>query len=250
MTWPTTFCITCRETADVPPGRADLIRQHFADHGIEPNFIQGVHGRSWGLDTRLWHHRDAEARGALLEGCAAVVAMGRGGISDEGLLEEVWRRVLSPHYLAYRIDPGHIGLCLSHWMCWTLALHMGLEEVLICEDDVSFCGDFRQEFEARYAALPKDWQVWYIGYLERPLRSKQMIGSNLCKFPVAPFGTHAMLIRRSALPVLLDRCVGAYTHVDQLIGERALPHLNWYASWPSIAGQHSADGSWPHAVGW
>lgn len=173
--------------------------------------------------------------------------MAENGATDAALLSQLWTKALRSCRCSYRIDAGHIGLCLSHWMVWQIAWHAGYEEVLVCEDDVDLLSGFRERFLAQRAALPADWQVWYVGCINahecRPHSGQFRVPAG------CPFGTHCMLIRRSALPVLLDRCVGAYTHVDQLIGERALPHLRTYVSHPTLAVQRSYDGRWPHAVG-
>ncbi len=249
MTFPTTYCIHCPETTE-PPNRAGLVAEHFAEHNLPVTFVRGVHGRTWGLDTRLWHHRDSAARAQIIEGCRQVAAIGEGDASDEHLLHEVYNRPLCGYRDAYRIDAGHIGLCLSHWNCWQLAWLTNLQEALICEDDVHFLPSFRKRFAQHHAELPRDWQVWYCGCLNLETTKKTMVTKHLCTLPSGyPFGTHCMLVRRSALPVLLDKCVGAYTHVDSLIAEKGLPHLKWYASYPTLARQHSADGVWPHAVG-
>lgn len=185
-------------------------REHFAAAGVPARFIQGFYGRSWGLETRLWAHQNP----------------------PDG----------------FKIDTGHIGLCLSHWMVWQIALDRGLDEVLICEDDAIFCPDFLNQYSQHRAELPADADIWYVGSL----------GSDHLRHATAnlrhldhrgPHGTHCYLVRRSALPVLLECCQEARVYIDQSINGNAMPHLIGYASAPSLVGQHSYEGTWPHAVG-
>lgn len=246
---PPVFCLTCKQSTE-PPGRAELVRAHFAEHGIEATFMQGYHGRSWGLDTRLWHHRDPEAREALIEGCRQVINLAEAGLSDTDLIEEVYRRVLSGQTDAYRIEPGHVGLCLSHFLAWSIAWHKNLQEVIICEDDVQFHSGFREQFAEHRAQLPADWQIWYAGHLQHMgFGQQQHVAGPIYEVPKGVCGTHCMLIRRDALPVLMTECCEARTHIDALINECAVPKLKCYASYPTLARQKSADGIWPHAVG-
>ncbi len=61
MTIPPAYCITCEQT----PERRPVAEKHFADAGLSVAFVQGIHGRTWGLsgDTglilshwMLWQH--------------------------------------------------------------------------------------------------------------------------------------------------------------------------------------------------
>lgn len=149
----------------------------------------------------------------------------------------------------WKIDTGHVGLLLGHWMVWQIAWDRGVPEVLICEDDAIFCSDFLARYAQHRAELPADAQIWYCGSVGQCDHLRQATPNLRHLDHRGPHGTHAYWCRRDALPVLLDKCQEARVYIDQSINYNAMPHLIGYASCPSLVGQHSAEGSWPHAVG-
>ena len=49
------------------------------------------------------------------------------------------------------VSPGNAGLSLGHWHLWQHLYESGVEEAIICEDDVVFPADFRERFAAARA---------------------------------------------------------------------------------------------------
>lgn len=186
-------------------------RAHFYERGIPAHFVQGVHGLTWGLQTEKWTHRNGPG---------------------------------------YRIDPGHVGLCLSHWLLWSHLWLSGVEEAVVCEDDCIFQPDFLEQFSAARATLPDDWLLWYVGTVPNAAATRAPVSATVSRYVEGvPFGTHCYALRRAALPTLLETCQEARLHIDLLIAEKALPKLagRWYVS--DLVGQHSSNGTWAHAVG-
>lgn len=137
------------------------------------------------------------------------------------------------------VHPKHVGLCLSHWMVWQYARLSQAPEVLFFEDDVRLCAGFAEEFRRSLAAVPADWQMVYVGHCCAD--GKPTIRYNDRAAAVHwPLCTHAYLLRRSALDVLLEHAAEAKTHIDQLLVENVLNHhkLQCYTMLPGLATQH------------
>ena len=122
------------------------------------------------------------------------------------------------------MTPGHIGNCLSHWMLWRLIEAGGDEEALILEDDATFAEDFKELFFKLRARLPADWQFCFVGSLglddEPRASTREFVSNGLCRVP-NPRGMHCYLVRRSALPVLIETMQQARKPVDQQLSDDA-----------------------------
>lgn len=248
------FCITCAQSDRRPKTEA-----HFRARGLDVTFFQGIHGKTWGLDTRLWAHRDpVKGLAETMRGCQEMLNVAEmADLPAQTVLDLTHKRIFPSggSAVGYRIDAGHIGLCLTHWSLWQHIWLSGLEEALIMEDDVDLIDEFGYWFSVHRGELPADWQVWYAGTLDTSSYKSERISRHLCNNLNMrdgkgwPWGTHCYAVKRSALPILMEKCQEARLHIDQLIDEKALPHLKWYCSIPSLANQHSASGTWPHDVG-
>jgi GR25 family glycosyltransferase involved in LPS biosynthesis len=186
-----------------------------------------------------------EAGGRRERAAAQFAAHGLGVTFVEGIYAPTWglRTVLeaSP---GYTMPPGQVGCLLSHYMLWQALLLRGDEEALVFEDDVRLEEDFVARLAVVYAELPAGWQLLYVGTDGTERERRRYLTKHLVTIPT-PFGTHAYLARRSALPVLLDTNRQARTHIDLQIAQNTLPRLSYYVSWPSLAGQFSTEGAWP-----
>ncbi len=192
-------------TCTETPERGECAALHFAGVGLQTTFWRGVHGMTWGLRTD--------------KGCKP---------ADPG----------------YRIHPGQIGLILAHWSLWQHVYLSGAPEALILEDDAAFGADFLDRFAEAKKELPENWEFCYVGWGGAVGHSSGRTASWRA-VQGCPFGTHAYLVKRAALPVLLDTNREARTHIDIQIFENSLPHLQAYVCTPSLAGQHSQEGRWP-----
>jgi hypothetical protein len=125
-------------------------------------------------------------------------------------------------------------------MVWTLIWHMGHEEAIVFEDDAFFGPMFHREYERARRRLPDDWQVCYLGWLHSG-HDRDMKQVRDCIYTVngCPFGTHAMLLRRDAVRILLDTQRDTNDHIDISIHKHSLPKLKTYFVYPSIVAQRS-----------
>ncbi len=187
-----------------------MVRKHFEEQALDVFMFYGVHGRTFGLRTVIPYEEDHSGSG-------------------------------------YCITPGHVGLVLSHWCLWNVLQHLPGDEFLVFEDDVNLVPDFKNRFADAYSKLPMDWQFVFVGHVGVP-NNPRTINDSIQQVSWA-FGTHAYLVKRSALPTLLHTNRIVWSNIDIQLARRSLPHLHTYAFAPSLAGQHSADLTWPHSTG-
>lgn len=204
-----------RKIKVLPPGfciildetteRTEAAKEHFSKSGVtDVAFVGGFNGRKMGLDTEIWS-------GEVANGV--------------------------PCYNS----PGQIGLCLSHRMLWRMIWEKGLPEALILEDDAIFCEHFLERFPHFYADVPDDWQLIFPGpYDIGPETWTQITDRVVVDLP---YRTHAYLIRRSAIPILLEETNTVRNHIDVLL-RRCLPKLKAYCFATSLVKQRTAEGEW------
>lgn len=214
MTVPV-YMLVCDEL----PERQAAVRAHLKERGVEATWWKGFHGTTWGLETCKEH--------------------------DPGK----------------RISPGHVGLNLGVWAMWQHAFlsapgqHSSpapSDPIIFFEDDAvlpvgfhAHINDLRDELET---TIP-DWDLVFIGLAEAEPhvwhKVIERIGSpdsRLCTIS-NPFGTHALMVRRRALPVLMDKMRVAERNLDQQLWSRVLQpgHLKWCAVLPTLVTQRTFD---------
>lgn len=182
------------------PERKKIAAEHFKRRGLKVEMFDGVHGLTWGIGTGQWF---ADKR-------------------DAG---------------NWVIPPGHVGLNLSHWMLWSHLWHANVPEAIILEDDAVLGKSFQADFDAAKATLPSDWQFWYLGTVGTPERKQ--LNDRLSLVSGCVFGTHAYVVKRAALPILLAGMQSCQDHIDVLLTRLDLKR---YAS--ELVRQRTADGSW------
>lgn len=182
------------------PSRREIAEKTFASQEIPVEFFEGIHGESFGVKTTIPN------------------------------LEEV-------PGLEYYITPGHIGCILSHYMLWKTLESLPENEFLIFEDDVQLADGFREKFIEYCQELPEDWQFVYVGYV--PLQNESPVKLTEHVAVYKPYGTHAYMVKKSALPTLLETNKILWYHIDMQIRSRSLPLLKHYTLNPSLASQRS-----------
>ncbi len=207
------YCLVCSEL----PERTTACKEHFAIHGVDATFWRAFHGKTFGLRTT---HEYEPGK---------------------------------------TLPQGHVGLNCSFW---ALCQHIHLtgqendadpnQPVLILEDDVRFPDDFpgalrgvNRDLESSFP----DWDLVFLGLTQHEPHVWNFVterigppNSRLLRLN-DPFGTHALMIRRRAFPVLLEHMAIAQRNLDQQLYARVLKpgHLKWCAVLPSIVEQRTAD---------
>lgn len=189
------------------PSRTKWASEQFKRLQLPAVFFNGIHGNTFGLESRYVYNYEPSP---------------------------------NPHA---SISSGHIGLILSHYMLWTHLWHAGVEEALILEDDAIFCAHFPSVFEEYYCQLPADWNFCHVGHVGIENKPTVPINDKIIKANF-PFGTHAYLVKRDALPVLIETNHLAWGPLDIQIGCRSFNRLNYYSFKDSIINQHTAQGNW------
>lgn len=186
-------------TCSQTPERKKSTEEHLRNCGIIPNWWLGFHGKTWGLKPII------------------------NGPSPKDYM-----------------SVGHIGLNLSYWALWQHLLYEDDNEFLLFEDDVVLCENFQQKFENCKIDLPKNWQFVYVGHIGLEDReSPKLITKRVGELREYPVGTHAFLVNKSALLILLEENQRVELPIDEQLAKYTLPKLNVYAFLPSLANQRS-----------
>ena len=197
---PKTFCITLKDT----PERKRITEKHFIDNKLDVIFFNGINGNTFGLKSTIPYMDDDP--------------------TGDGFL----------------LKTGQIGCLLSHYMLWQTLWHLPHDEFLILEDDVILTENFKENFIKYKSQLPSDWQYVFVGHCCLPPEENQIkISDNIITTNHPPMCTHAYMIRRSAIPVLLDTNHIAWAAVDIQIQKKSLNFLKHYVFIPPLINQQS-----------
>ena len=197
---PKIFCLTLKDT----PKRREYAEKHCKQHGLDVTFFEGINGAKFGLKTTIPYKDD------------------------------------DPDGPDIFIKQGRIGCLLSHYMLWQTLWHLPHEEILILEDDVFLCEDFEKRFLEFKKQLPDDWQYVFVGHCCLPPEDYQLkVTDNIITTTHAPMCTHAYMIKKSSIPVLLDTNHQAWSAVDIQIQKKTLKILKHYVFMPPLVEQVS-----------
>lgn len=187
---PRIFCVSLRET----PKRREEAIKYFQQVGLQVEMFDGIHGESFGLKTTIPNYNIVPGR-------------------------------------EYFIPQGAVGCILSHLMLWNVLINQPDDEFLVVEDDILLCDDFFEKFTKFKLELPEDWQMAYIGWLPPGNKGGEDIVhvSENVVIP-HPVCTHAYLVKKSALKILIETNQLAWSPLDMQISQRSLPKIKYYAS--------------------
>lgn len=188
-------------TAKYLPWRDAKAAERFKEAGLDVEFFYGLNGTAWGLTTTttVW---DAERDNP------------------------------------YRISPGQASITISKMMLLQHALDKGNEEIIMFENDVKFCDNFKEEFAKSYAALPDDWEAVHIGFCcdggkpKTPVNDRvQIIPGVLC--------CHALMFKRPAMKLAMETLRDSYggTPSDTILAHKVYPKLKHFCLVPQLAFQ-------------
>lgn len=180
------------------PERAERCKQHLLDMQLDSHFITGIHAKTFGLMTHHTYDFDHPSEG-------------------------------------YRIPAKHVGLFLSHYMCWQIA-SMNQEPTLIMEDDVFF---ERQP----YAILEElknylnEWDMIFVGSGNTFDKPHKQVFEHLYEVQY-PQCTHAYLISQSAAKRLLLEQRKCFAPIDLSLIHVSLPTMKVLTFLPRLASQY------------
>jgi GR25 family glycosyltransferase involved in LPS biosynthesis len=206
-----TICITVNDDNYVRAGgmygtnpRAPLpmsaVRAHFAERGVDAQFFCGIHAPKLGLATTLPYEIDNPGSG-------------------------------------FNIGTENVGCWLSHRALWAACLLLPDEMFFIIEDDALFPEDWRERVD-RAVLDAGNFDILYIGSCCTEGKPAKHIAGNVFEIQW-PFCTHGYIVRRSALPVLIETQDAArlYAPIDLSLAFHSLPKLKTRVVKPRILNQ-------------
>lgn len=190
----------CIYCPELPKGHG-AAEEHFKSIGMDVAFFRGIHGEHFGvLGTHPY----------------------RGDHPQQGWV----------------IGYAHTGMFLSHYMLWNALSLLDGDRFMILEDDAEFPADWRKRLADVHLNLPSDTDVVLIGSSNTKDKPSKHVKGPLYEVKW-PFCTHAYILHRKALPVLLDKCRDAYTNIDIAMVNEAYPFLKVLTVLPRIAQQRN-----------
>ena len=176
-----------------------LARRHFEAMKLNVDFIWGISGEHFGLYTNHTYEVDNPGSG-------------------------------------HTKSPAEIGCFLSHYMVWSICKQLPDDYFLILEDDVRFACNAKARIAKALTTCPSDWDILYIGSCNCSGKVTTKVTDEL--YVVSePHCTHAYMVRKKALSVLLSTQRDVYAPIDISMAFHALPLLKTYVLLPRAAEQ-------------
>ncbi len=137
---------------------------------------------------------------------------------------------------AYRINPGKLSITPNKWCLFKIAVREKEDIILIFENDVTFCPNFKEELAKSMAALPADWEVVSVGHCCTDKKPRTIINERVHEVHW-PLCCHAMMWKRSALQKAIDVIDSADwgTPSDIILQHKVYPLLRHYCLVPALA---------------
>jgi GR25 family glycosyltransferase involved in LPS biosynthesis len=135
-----------------------------------------------------------------------------------------------------KIGTKHVAATLTQYMLWKTMMFQKDDSFVALEFDVRFVPDWREQYEKAMSVMPDDWQVIFLGSCCCKGRDTKHIGENVYEVHW-PLCGHALQIRQSALPTLLDEHQSISMPLDVAMFTNSLPKLRTYTLMPPICVQ-------------
>jgi GR25 family glycosyltransferase involved in LPS biosynthesis len=182
------------------PDRKQAAEEHFKARKIPVEWVAGIHARTAGLSTRHYYDNDNPS-------------------------------------LGYTIPAKHVGLCLSHYVVWSIIAHSQERTALVLEDDAELPENWSSKLEHTLAEA-QDFDILLVGSCNTEDKPKQHIGASIWRIESA-MCTHAYVVTRDACKRLIEQQRKIYAPIDIALLEQSYPHLKALTVLPRICGQRS-----------
>ena len=141
----------------------------------------------------------------------------------------------------YIMPQKHTGMHLSHFLMWRHFLYdHEYGDFTVFEDDVRLIEDWNKILIENGPEVPGDWDIVMLGSCCTDGRPKTHISGNIYRVEY-PLCTHAYMVRRKALPILLETQEKSWAPIDLSLYFNSYPKLNVYTILPRIAYQDGMD---------
>lgn len=141
----------------------------------------------------------------------------------------------------YSISAHSVGNILGHFMIWSSLAFMTAKEEdywWVLENDADFYPNWKRVLDESLqdGDVPDDWDIIFPGSCNTKGKMVEPVGTHLYRVEY-PLCTHAMIIRRKALSVLLETQAIAWAPIDIQLNLLTLPKLKTYTVLPRVVGQ-------------
>lgn len=182
------------------PERKTQALSHFLEVGLHAEFLNGIYAKGFGLKTEHTYDFDHPGTG-------------------------------------YVMDQKHVGLHLSHYMAWQgMQMCLGENSWLLIEDDAKFPDDWEDRLNAAMWYCPPDTDLLFVGSCNTFDKPKTDQGNGIWAVEW-PQCTHAYVVFRKALPILLSTQRDCFAPIDLSLIHRSFPFLKVYTVLPRIVSQ-------------
>lgn len=195
-----TYLISCDEFT----GRRKETSKHLKENNINFTYWRGIHGVNSGITTTKIYNYFSNG-------------------------------------IPYYISQGATSLLINHLFLYQHCLLNNYDQVVILEDDIKLENNWKYRLESVLCDLPKDYDIVYLGWLYEGHNRKYDHFKNCLYNNINDciFGTHAMLISKKGLKILIDTNRVIEKPLDIQIYEKSIPHMKYFLCFPSIISQKS-----------
>ena len=140
--------------------------------------------------------------------------------ADNSAILSVWQEYIlksesERHNHEHFASWGGLGCYMSHAAVWKDAIEKGYDKIAIFEDDVYFSSNFENTLKKDIIDVPKDWQLLLLDSYKLTttpiiIDDKKTHVSKVDRF----FGTHAYVITKECMIVLLSRILPIEIQID------------------------------------
>lgn len=136
----------------------------------------------------------------------------------------------------FRMGFAPTGIWLSHYMLWSTLNFLHDDHFLVLEDDAQFPEGWHERFTQALRDVPPSFDMLYIGSCCCKGKTQTKIAGDVydVRYPLC---THAYIVAKKALPVLLANSRKAWAPVDISMTLECHPHLKVYTVLPRIVDQ-------------
>lgn len=186
------------------PHRTVRLITHLQEMGMKAKLIQGIHAKNFGLLTSKTYEYDHPNEG-------------------------------------YHIPSKHVGLFLSHYICWNLIASSESDFGIVLEDDVLFESNPTAQFIAiSNYMIGNGYDMVYLGSGNTFDKPKKEIAHTLFEVQY-PQCTHAYMLTKQAANRLLLEQRECYAPIDLALIHKSLPNMKILTVLPRLASQHGQE---------
>lgn len=184
-------------------------KQYFADQGLNVYWIEGIHAKKWGLQSRHIY---------LLDGRA----------------EE-----------QFYIGTNKVGTFLSWYVIYQVCKAMNSSHYMILESDCKFLDGWKEKLNQALKDVPEDFDFLFVGSCCAADKEPVHVQGDVYEFPYRgeekwqfyPQCGHCYIIAHKAMQTLIDTQRDVANPVDVSLIRYAFPKLKIYAILPRLADQ-------------